>query len=132
MAVYEVFVEGHPVPWGMGREIRVQGKRRRAPGKGLDTYQKAIGWAWRSRHKGLVLAGPVALDMEFLTISSRSDTTNLAKGAEDGLKHVAFGDDVLVYSIKAVKRPVGSKAEEGTQIKVSQWTGDVHPNHMEA
>lgn len=116
-----VWVPGIPQTWGMGESSVRQGK------KVLHEWKRAIWLSWRSKYQEKQLPGPVELSFIFLLPSSgsslRKDLTNLVKGAEDGLKNIAFGDDRLVYRTTARKEPVTEGA--GMYFKVEPYRGPV-------
>lgn len=98
--------------------------------KSLATYQEAIGYEWRRAHRSLKLSGPVVMVSEFHITNKRQDLTNLVKAAEDGLKHVAFGDDVLVYRAESTKIPAPDRDGCGAKITVKPYRGPAFQEHL--
>lgn len=98
-------------------------------GSNLKNWQENIGWCWRKEYGSLKIDGPIALDFLFLSDKAHKDLTNMVKGAEDALQHVAFGDDDRVYSITARKEPA-SREEAGTRIRVSSIGGPAFKEHV--
>lgn len=119
-----IWVPGKPVTWGLGKSPA--GVRVAPPD--LKAWQKAL-WAGFHQEARQPISGPVELLMRFRANSSRADLTNMLKGAEDGLKHVAFGDDSLVYRAVIEKEPV-LKDHQGVLFNVSPYRGPVFETHL--
>jgi hypothetical protein len=120
-----IWVPGKPVTWGLGKSPA--GVRVAPPD--LKAWQKALWAGWHSQPRRPV-EGPVSLFMRFHARSSRADLTNFLKGAEDGLKHIAFGDDSRVYRAVVEKEPAETPDEEGVAFQVFPYRGNVFPSHL--
>ena len=123
-----IFVPGRPVPWGMGRETRAG---RRLKPERLKVFQEKVAYAWREHCGSLRFPGAVAIRLGILLSTSgrlKIDEDNVKKAVADALKHVAFGDDDLVYSSTVYKQPC-RPGEEGIFFAVEPYGGPVDPRH---